>query len=275
MRWLVEKFIEWGEDSFLFQSLALAKFPESNEGTKISFKRVQECMGVFGNPEEEGFAKYNGDTDITIGADIADVGRDMTVIYNMQGNKQIEKKMYGRRDTVQSAGEIKSDVLKYYVNYRVRVGVDHTGVGAGTYNDLNNDPDIKHPGVEICPLDFGAVAKDQSKYANLVTEMYAIVALDFESKDGFILEYDAELLNELASRKFKYVIKSGMTLLALESKDDFKKRIGHSPDRADAFVMTNYMRHYGKTNEKLTDNIKQSYDDFAEAMAREASRQVW
>lgn len=274
-RWLVEKFIDWGEESFLFQSLALAKFPESNEDTKISFKRVQECMGVYGDPEKEGFAKYNGDKDITIGADIADVGRDMTCIYTMQGNRQTQRKTYGRKDTFQSAGIIKKDVLKYYVDYRVRVGIDHTGVGAGTYNDLNNDGDIKHPSVEICPLDFGAGAKDETKYANLVTEMYAITALDFESDNGFILEYDVELLNELASRKFKYIIKQGRTVLALESKDDFKKRIGHSPDRADAFVMTNYMRHYGKTNNGVIDMLRDAQDKQIEAMEKSERQSDW
>jgi hypothetical protein len=275
LRWLVEKYIEWGENSFLFQSLALAQFPESNEDTKISFKRIQECMGVFGDPEKEGFAAYNGDKGITIGGDIADVGRDMTCLYTMLGNKQIDKKFYGRRDTFQSAGVIKTDVLKHYVNHYVRVGIDHTGVGAGTYNDLNNDGDIKHPGVEICPLDFGANAKEENKYANLVTEMYAITALDFESEDGFILDYDAELLNELASRKFKYIIKGGRTLLALESKDDFKKRIGHSPDRADAFVMTNYMRHYGKGQSDVLRKLESAQNEVMDAVEQNERQRDW
>ena len=46
---------------------------------------------------------------------------------------------------------------------------------------------------------------------------------------------DDELLNDLCSVNKKY---DAMGRLQLESKDEIKKRLGRSPDKADAFVLT-------------------------------------
>ena len=46
---------------------------------------------------------------------------------------------------------------------------------------------------------------------------------------------DEELLNDLCSVNKKYDNKGR---LQLESKDEIKKRLGRSPDKADAFVLT-------------------------------------
>jgi hypothetical protein len=277
LRWLVEKYIEWGEDSFLFQSYCLARFPENSEDTLISLKRIQECMRVFGNPEQEGFAKYNGDSAFYIGNDIARMGSDMTVKIKFQGNKFISKKVWSKKDTVFTAGDIKSDAMECLnkQHQHVKIGVDTTGVGSGTFDQLNNDPDLRSEFIELYPLEFGSSARNDAKYANLISEMWDMAAADFKSDTGFILDRDEALMNELASRKFKYIVRDGRTLMQIESKDDYKDRIKKSPDNADAFVIMNFMRHYGATTDRLVDNIKESYNTLTEMMTKQESEVPW
>lgn len=59
-------------------------------------------------------------------------------------------------------------------------------------------------------------------------------------KDDFVLN------GQLSSVKFHY---TGNGKIQVESKDDVKKRLGRSPDRADAFVMGLYALSYVPTLE--------------------------
>lgn len=53
-------------------------------------------------------------------------------------------------------------------------------------------------------------------------------------KDAIALPPDDELLSELASVKYKVDARGA---IQIESKDEMRKRLGHSPDRADAVVL--------------------------------------
>ena len=59
-------------------------------------------------------------------------------------------------------------------------------------------------------------------------------ALDYLKVGGCVLPVDAELKTQLPSVRYSY--KDG--LLLMEAKKDHKKRLGRSPDRADAWVLT-------------------------------------
>ena len=56
--------------------------------------------------------------------------------------------------------------------------------------------------------------------------------------DKISIPDDNELLNELSSRKFNYTKDQKKRV---ENKDDFKKRYGKSPDKADALLLTYYV----------------------------------
>ena len=53
-------------------------------------------------------------------------------------------------------------------------------------------------------------------------------------KEPIALPPDDELLSELASVKYKVDARGA---IQIESKDEMRKRLGHSPDRADAVVL--------------------------------------
>ena len=78
-------------------------------------------------------------------------------------------------------------------------------------------------------------------YAKEIKE--ATMQKDFIYENYLKMPDDLELIEDLAGRKYEFDSKGR---LRIESKDEFKKRFGRSPDKGDAFLMTWY------NNEDLT-----------------------
>jgi len=230
LKWVVGRLLKWGEDSPLFKGRVLGVFPDVSEDTLVSVNVVERLMsGDYGN------AKL--DNVMTTGVDVARYGRDASIIFSMVGNKQHgPKKRYTKRNTVFLAGKIKQHVDENR-NYKHKIGIDVGGIGAGVYDMCVEDPKYKH--VEWVEINFGGKALDEERYVNCTTEMHCKAADDLRSEDGIILLPDDDLTNEICSRKYKFD-KDGRYWL--ESKDDFRKRLGYSPDTGDGFVICNYLR---------------------------------
>ena len=78
-------------------------------------------------------------------------------------------------------------------------------------------------------------SNDPDRYHNLRAELWwNFRELLDPDKEPISLPPDDDLLSELASVKYKIDSRGA---IQIESKDDMKKRLGHSPDRADAAVL--------------------------------------
>jgi hypothetical protein len=49
-------------------------------------------------------------------------------------------------------------------------------------------------------------------------------------------------------------------MIYIESKDDIKKRLGESPDHADALVIANYMRRYSNAGGLILDEQQPAFE---------------
>lgn len=127
-----------------------------------------------------------------------------------------------------------------------RVGIDGIGVGAGTVNEL------RRLGQSVMDLQAGGKAMkmiekqpdgttkewtaDVNKFRNLRAQMYWQAREDLRL--GHIdVKKDEELWQELVEPT--YVDEPVVTV---EPKDEIKDRLGRSPNKADAFVMANWVR---------------------------------
>ncbi len=78
-------------------------------------------------------------------------------------------------------------------------------------------------------------SSDSERYHNLRAELWWGLRERLNpEKELIALPPDDELLSELASVKYKVDARGA---IQIESKEDMKKRLGHSPDRADAVVL--------------------------------------
>jgi hypothetical protein len=111
--------------------------------------------------------------------------------------------------------------------------VDDTGVGGGVTDILRTY------GAKVVPINFGSAPTDKDKYVNFADQLW----FDFAEKINEVsIPDDQKLMEELSGRLYGYDNRSRKKI---ESKEDFRKRYGRSPDRADALLLcfcTNYRR---------------------------------
>jgi phage terminase large subunit len=124
---------------------------------------------------------------------------------------------------METTGRVVSAFLKHRPT---SIKVDVVGIGAGVVDRL------REMGYPVVGIESAARARDAHKFTNLKAEIWDGFAQLM--RQGLVaLPPDDVLAGQLAAIKYKYA-SSGQ--LQIESKDDLKKRVGYSPDRADALV---------------------------------------
>lgn len=171
---------------------------------------------------------FSADSPLIIGLDIARFGDDQTVFCFRKGRLCIKFETLRKQDVVSIANHCQG-IIKDYVP--ARIFLDAGGVGGGVYDILvaRGYRDI------VRAVNFGSRAILEQRYVNRRAEMWDNARAWLNQELPVQLPLDEDLLNDLCSVNKKYDARGR---LLLESKDDVKKRLGRSPDKADAFVLT-------------------------------------
>ncbi len=114
------------------------------------------------------------------------------------------------------------------------VGVDAIGVGAGTVNELTR---LKKSVYAIQSAASPLPHSEEEEFGNLRAQMWWQFRLDAQH-GHIILPYDEELFQELSIPTWRN--RGGK--IYVESKDDLRKRLKRSPNKADAAVYWNWVR---------------------------------
>jgi hypothetical protein len=219
--WVEERRKKWGEESMLWVAKVLAEFPEVAED--ILFTPAILNRGMFTDLSANATSKRRG----TGGLDVARMGEDESVLYlNKFGYVRMVEK-WGKLDTMQTVVKVK----KHYKNPDTApfIWIDVTGgLGAGPHDRL------REQGYPVGEFNFGGAAYNKNKFKNRRAEAYYEAAEAMEQGLIDIDELDEDLQRELMEHRFK---ENSTGLIQIEPKEDIAKRLGHSPDRADAFVM--------------------------------------
>lgn len=157
-------------------------------------------------------------------------GGDECVIYVIENGKVVDELMLHERDTMKIAGEIIIMSNKHNVRSFV---IDTIGIGQGIYDRLRE----LLRNANIFSLNSAEEARDPDRFSNVRAEMWWKTMAQIQDR---LIPYpeDEELRRQLTAPRFKVVNSNGKILM--EPKDETKKRLGRSPDRADAFVMAIY-----------------------------------
>lgn len=213
-RWAEDMRNQWGEETAMYQAHVLGEFPEHEADMLISLAWIERARD--NELVREG--------DEIAGVDIARFGSDDSAMFGRQGDVVIGCEIWHGNDTMQSAGRIIARGLP--------ANVDEIGVGAGVVDRLKEQ---KYP---VTGINVGSKAIDSEHFFNLRSELHWNLHDRF--KDGLIdltlldkSVYD-RLSGELTSIKFEYTSKGQ---IKVESKEAMKKRLGHSPDLADALIL--------------------------------------
>jgi len=240
---------DFGEDSDFFRIRVRGEFPRASELQLIPQDWVAEARKrpVYST-------MHDG---LVMSIDIARGGADNNVIRFRRGMdaRSIKKlKIPGSetRDTTKFAMKVCTLIDEHNPD---AVFVDSTGVGGPVADQIRK----LRPNANVIDINFGSAAPDR-KFKNMRTYMWWQMREALRA--GLAIEDDPELERELTAPNYNT---DAQEVVALEKKVDIKKRIGVSPDDADAlclsFAMPIMRREYKVgTN---SDGVQTEFDPYA------------
>lgn len=127
------------------------------------------------------------------------------------------------------------------------IGIDTVGVGVGTINAFINEgitPVSLQGGCLKRVVELDNEEKPLYTFANLRSQMYWAAREDLQAgRICFDKKYIGDsVLQQLKRELTAHTIVANSTRITIEAKESVKKRLGKSPNYADAFVYWNWMR---------------------------------
>lgn len=212
-----EQIQTYGRDNPWVMAYILGMFPPSSINALIGQEAVEACMNLHVRDEEFLHMEKR------LGIDVARFGDDRSVIFPRQGIVAFRPAVMRHQNTLEIAARGAMMGNKWGVD---QIFVDDTGhFGHGVIDSLTT---AGYPAIGVM---FHAPALDR-RYANRRAEMW--VTMTDAMKSGMALPNIPELVAELTTPTYTFV--KGQFLL--EEKDQIKKRLGRSPDLADALALT-------------------------------------
>lgn len=195
-----------------FQILYEAEFPDDTEDTLIRYEWIQKSISrdyKLKRPQ------------IVAGLDVAEMGKDLTVltIAEVYDNKVkvLEIHKWAKQDTMTTVGKVSK-----YINKKMLINVDATGVGRGVYDRLDelgyNAKEIKVGRSAITETD---------RFMNQKAEFFWSLRKAFE--EGRIdIPSNSELIFQLNNMKYELTSSSKIKIIDPANK---------SPDYADSLML--------------------------------------
>ncbi|MVN86828.1 hypothetical protein GO986_08635 [Deinococcus sp. HMF7620] len=233
--WVQEKKLDWGEDSPLFQVRVRGNFPTQAENTVIGLGLVEAARARFDAQDQGPTGAF------TLGVDVARFGDDSTVLQPLFGKQPIAPRVHAKQDNVEVAGHVMDFVEELRATHDypvtagpVRVKIDDLGNGSGVTDHLRHSKRARELGLTILPITVSEAATSEG-YSKLRDQLW--FALRNWLKEGGQLPPDSHLEGELVAVKYSF---DAQGRSKVEKKEDLKKRMGRSPDRADALALAIY-----------------------------------
>lgn len=158
------------------------------------------------------------------GVDVARFGDDRSVVFMRRGLQVYSPWILARANNVEVAERI---ISLYHEHMPHSIFVD-AGQGQGVIDILS-----QHLPGKVIEVPFNSSARYSTKFYNRRAEMY-FTCREWLRKGGSLPNIP-DLITELSAPTYKFNV-AGKILL--EPKEDIKKRLGKSPDLADALILT-------------------------------------
>lgn len=225
-----ERKSEWGTDSNLYAVRVLGNFPKQGDNAVVAVGHIAAALARW--------PAMANTSPLELGVDVARFGDDSSVIQPLRGFKALEQIVFDGLDNVDLAGEVLKHVRENRGDQlRVRVKVDTVGNGGGVADVLRRYPDE----IELVEVNVGESSNvldertGRPKYPKLRDQVWFRTAAWL--RDGGAIPPSPRLEGELSAPTYTF---DEQARQKVESKADTKKRLGRSPDRADALGLAIY-----------------------------------
>jgi len=223
---------KWGEGSNVVRVRADGEFPRQEDDMLISLELTEPCLTR---------ERVPGEGTRRLGVDVARMGSDRTVLVLRHGAVVEHIQAYAKQDLMATVGRVVEKAQAWGAD---EIDVDVIGLGAGVCDRL---VELRREGKLTCevvavnvatkapPKQTADDAQGRLLRDYLWLEMARWLREDapvFGAEDRQACE---DLAGELASVTYGLDSNGG---IIVEDKDSLRKRLGHSPDLADALACT-------------------------------------
>jgi phage terminase large subunit len=221
----------WGEQSPMYDVRVMGNFPRESEKTVIGLGAIEDAQAreLVADPTR---------VPTVLGCDVARFGDDETVIARRTGMRLRIRQTHTGKDVVWTSGALIEEARALPPNH-VRIVVDDSGVGGGV-------TDIVRAYVRDNHLPWVVQAFNAGERARTVDPATGLPAFPNQRSESWFgmaammpdldLDEDEQLAADLSSPVYSYTHPHLQRVV--ERKEVTKKRLGRSPDRADAAILT-------------------------------------
>jgi len=222
--WADQRKRQWGESSAVYQNRVLGEFASSEEDGVIPLSWVEQANERWREWEDAG--KPLPPKMTTVGVDVARAGGDKTVLALRYGLILSELRVYDYADTMRSVGAVVG-----VLTHGGKAIVDVVGLGAGLFDRLR---ELKQPAVAFSAgtKTFHRDRSGELGFADLRSAAWWNLR-ELLQTDDIALPPDDELTGDLTAPKWREM--SGGKI-KVESKDEIRRRLKRSTDKADGVV---------------------------------------
>ena len=218
--WIEERAEEWGEGSPLYVARVEGQFPAEDENTLFPLSDLEAAV-------ERSISWERDETPaLTFGVDPARHGNDRSALAVWRGPELLDLQTRQGLTTVEVASWVASEANRRSPSY---IMVDEIGIGAGVLDRLKQlNPEGWVEGVNV-----GSNANRTDLHKNRRAEIFWDLKQALERGEVSLPQND-DLVAELSGFRYDYAANGK---IELESKSETRKRVGRSPDLADAVAL--------------------------------------
>lgn len=226
--WVDEAEADWGKGSALWQSKVRGLVPEDSSDGVIPLSWLKRCQ------EERAWAPEQL-VPIELGADVGG-GRDWTAVRERRGVKAGRTWRALTKEPEEACVLIMDAIRETGAS---SVKVDAIGIGWGICGSLREYREQGLHNAEIVPVNVGTASFDPERFPKLRDQFWWELGRELSQTGAWDLsELDDMTLAQLIAPNYRHDV-SGR--VKIEKKEDTKKRLGRSPDDADALLLAYYV----------------------------------
>jgi hypothetical protein len=222
-----------------FSYMVLGKYPAQSAQQLISDVWVSNAVSRWMSYVSQ-YGEIPPQVEPILGIDLAEYGTDYNVICLRYGGYVKPFILWQGLDPDDAARRALQTYREFMVNIAM---VDGTGIGAGVAPsmvrlDRERDPmsDLRAVSVKVASSPSRHFVKtDRGEFYQLRDQMWWALREWLRKEPGAMLPNDAFLIEELKAVEYS---KGDDGKIRITKKDDIRKRLKRSPDRADALVLT-------------------------------------
>lgn len=230
-QWVEEKASEWGEDNPLYKAKVLGEFSEDAPNKVVRASDVARCRI---DPERKLTAEDL--LPVELGVDVGG-GGDETVIRERRG-RRAGREWRAHTDRPEKIAPMVLAAIKE--SGATTVKVDSIGVGFGVIGELRNLAGQGKHTAHIIGVNVGEKSSQPDKYKNLRAEIWWEIARSLSERGGWDLSAMENADTTVAQLLEPLWLADAQGRIQVEPKDEIRKRLGRSPDNADALLLAFY-----------------------------------